>query len=322
MFLINAIFVGTFLEVLVYGVYVATFIRHGRILVLRRKKLPPKIFIYLSTASLLLFVIVTVTMVADLIFATHIIQPTGPNDYSGYGKKRKIKIVCSEFAIVISDTVLLYRLYILYNSRLRIVALPLLVFVVQCGFGIWNFISISQENNVNPWSDHPQKLTLASLSIFGFVSGGLNVMCTSLIVTCMWRSHRQLLAAGVPKLQSPSAYVRVGAIMINSAAINIVWWLSVFVTWNISSVAYQVVVASYVCVTGLIFSAIIVSASRPPSNLESFATVSLLPQGFPQESMLLIDSSANDILEASVQPTAQSSSLERPNNGGSPEETV
>ncbi|KAF9059517.1 hypothetical protein BDP27DRAFT_466918 [Rhodocollybia butyracea] len=215
MFLINAIFIGTFLEVLVYGIYVATFIKHVRILALRRKKLPPKTFIYLSTASLLLFVIVTVTMVADLIFATHIIQPTGPNDYSGYGKRRNIKIICGTFAIVVSDTVLLYRSYILYNSRLRFIALPLLVFVVQCGIGIWSLISLFQEKTVDPWSDRPQKSTLAQ-NIFGFLSGGLNVMCTSLIVTCMWRSHRRLLAAGVPKLQSSSAYVRAGAIMINS----------------------------------------------------------------------------------------------------------
>ncbi|KAF9059190.1 hypothetical protein BDP27DRAFT_515854 [Rhodocollybia butyracea] len=247
MFLINAIFIGTFLEVLVYGIYVATFIKHVRILALRRKKLPPKTFIYLSTASLLLFVIVTVTMVADLIFATHIIQPTGPNDYSGYGKRRNIKIICGTFAIVVSDTVLLYRSYILYNSRLRFIALPLLVFVVQCGVPVCHHV-LRSKKTVDPWSDRPQKSTLAQ-NIFGFLSGGLNVMCTSLIVTCMWRSHRRLLAAGVPKLQSSSAYVRAGAIMINSAALNIVWWLSIFVTWIISSVAYQVVVASYVCVT-------------------------------------------------------------------------
>ncbi|KAF9061896.1 hypothetical protein BDP27DRAFT_1428457 [Rhodocollybia butyracea] len=84
MFLINAIVIGTFLEVLVYGVYLATFVRHVQVLVLRRKKLPFKTFIYLSTASLLLFVIVTVTMVADLIFATYLFEnPTGPNGFSG-----------------------------------------------------------------------------------------------------------------------------------------------------------------------------------------------------------------------------------------------
>ncbi|KAF9061888.1 hypothetical protein BDP27DRAFT_1369251 [Rhodocollybia butyracea] len=225
MFLINAIFIGTFLEVLVYGVYLATFIRHVRVLVLRRKKLPPKTFIYLSTASLLLFLIVTVTMVADLIFATHILKPTGPNDYSGYGKKRSIKIICGSFAIVVSDTVLLYRSYIFYNSRLRVIALPLLVFMVEC----------------------------VMASSYSFEEHhGLLERSKGLIVACMWRSHRQLLATGVPNLQSPSAYARAGAILINSAAINIVWWLSVFVSWIISSVVYQVVVASYVCVTGLI----------------------------------------------------------------------
>ncbi|KAF9070765.1 hypothetical protein BDP27DRAFT_1419543 [Rhodocollybia butyracea] len=319
MFLINAIVIGTFLETLLYGVYLATFIRHVRVLALRRKKLPPKLFIYLSTASLLLFVLVTVTVVADLIFATQNIlkDPTGPNDFSGDVKRRDIKTVCSTFAIAVSDTVLLYRLHVLYNSRLRIVALPLLMFMVQCGIGVWILIALFQENSVEPWSDHPPKLTLAQ-NIFAFLSIGLNVMCTSLIVACMWRSHRRLLATGVP---APSAYVRVGAIIINSAIINIVWWLSIFVTADVSSVVYQMLGASYVCVTALIFSAIIVSASRPPSKWESFAPVSFPPEAFPQDSVPSTDFSANDMLEADVRP-AESSPLDRSNNGVSSKETV
>ncbi|KAF9061881.1 hypothetical protein BDP27DRAFT_1369245, partial [Rhodocollybia butyracea] len=99
-----------------------------------------KTFIYLSTATLLLFVIVTVTIIVDLIFTTHIFKkPTEPIDFSGYAKKLKINIGCRSFAVVVSDAFLilnpmqLYRSYILYNSRLRVVALPLLVFVLKCG---------------------------------------------------------------------------------------------------------------------------------------------------------------------------------------------
>ncbi|KAF9060689.1 hypothetical protein BDP27DRAFT_1452603 [Rhodocollybia butyracea] len=321
MFFITAIFIGTFVEVLVYGVYVATFLRHVLILVRRRRKLPPRTFIYLSTASLLLFAVVTVTMVADLVFTTHIFKnSTEPIDFSGYGKKHKINVGCGLFAMVVSDAFLLYRLYILYDSRLRVVALPLLVFVVECGFGIWGLIFLSQENDMpmDPWTDLlSQKMSLAEI-IFGFISAVVNVMCTSLIIACMWRSHRRLLAAGVPDLQSPSAYVQVGAIMINSAAINVVWWLSLFVTSTTSSVLYKVFAASFACVTALIFSTIIVSASRPPSS-ESFSPISFPPQGFPQDSILM-ELSADDMFEAGIQP-AELSSLDRSNtNGVSPKE--
>ncbi|KAF9059495.1 hypothetical protein BDP27DRAFT_1431276 [Rhodocollybia butyracea] len=329
MFAITAIFIGTFLEVVVYSVYVATFVRHVRILVLRRK-LPPKVFIFLSTASLLLFVVATVTMVADLIFATNIFKnPTETIDFSGYAKKRNIKIICCSLATVVSDTVLLYRSYILYDSRLRVVALPLLVFVVQCGTGIWSLISLPQENNIDPWSDRSQKLTIGQV-IFGFISGAehedLLEESKGLIIVCMWRSHRRLLAAGIPNVQSLSAYVRVGALMINSAAINIVWWISVFVTSTISSLLYEVCAAPFACVTALIFSAIIVSASRPPSS-ESFRVtpVSFPSRAFPQGSMPSMDLvSANDILETSSAQLAGSSPLvDRSNyDGASPEETV
>ncbi|KAF9073679.1 hypothetical protein BDP27DRAFT_1416766 [Rhodocollybia butyracea] len=195
MSLITAIIISTFLEVLVYGLYVATFIRHVQILVLRRKKLPPKTFIYLSTASLLLFVVATITMVADLIFATHILK--NHTDYSGYGQKRNIKIVS--------------------------------------------------------W------FKLAFMAI-----------------------------------------------------INVVWWLSTFVTSIISPVVYQVFDASYVCVTALIFSAVIVSASRPPSS-ESFQVtpISFPAQSFLQDSMPSADSlSVNDMLPgAVVQPVESSSQI-------------
>ncbi|KAF9077101.1 hypothetical protein BDP27DRAFT_1209275, partial [Rhodocollybia butyracea] len=238
------------------GAYVATFIRHVRILVLRRRKLPPQTFIYLSAAISLLFVAATVTIVTDLIFATHIFKNrTEPIDFSGYGKKRAINDVCGFFAIMVSDAFLIYRSYILYNSRLRAVALPLSVFVVECGMsvsyvsssikslegmGIWSIIStLTQKNDMDPWTEHPQKRTLAEI-IFVCISFVINVMCTSLIIACLWRSHRRLLVVVVPNTQSPpSAYVQVGAIIINSAAINLVWWVSGVVTSTISSLVYE-----------------------------------------------------------------------------------
>ncbi|KAF9061895.1 hypothetical protein BDP27DRAFT_1451991 [Rhodocollybia butyracea] len=144
-----------------------------------------------------------------------------------------------------------------------------------------------------------------------------------LIVACMWRSHCRLLAAGVPDLRSASAYVRVGAAIINSALINVVWLLSIFVTSNVSSVAYQMLDASYVCITGLIFSAVIVSASRPLSSESFQVTPMSFAREFPPYSMPSTDSllSTNHMLEAGVQP-AESSSLDRSDNEMSPKETV
>ncbi|KAF9077102.1 hypothetical protein BDP27DRAFT_1413559 [Rhodocollybia butyracea] len=319
MFFITALFIGTFLEVLVYGAYVATFIRHVRILVLRRRKLPPRTFICLSTATFLLFVAATVMVVTDFIFATHIFKnPTEPIVFSGYGRKHNINTECGLFSLMVSDAFLIYRSYILYNSRLRVVALPLLVFVVECGMGIWSIIStLTQKNDVNPWTEHPQEWTLAE-TIFICISVAMNVMC--LIIACLWRSHRRLLAAGVPNLQSPpSAYAQVGAIIINSATINLVWWVSGIVTSTISSLMYEVFACVSACGTALIFSTIIVSASRLHSS-ESSALVSIPPLRFPQDSIpnSTLGLSADDMLEAGIQP--ELSSQEKSNNGSPPQE--
>ncbi|KAF9060688.1 hypothetical protein BDP27DRAFT_1492102 [Rhodocollybia butyracea] len=59
----------------------------------------------------------------------------------------------------------------------------------------------------------------------------------------MWRSHRRLLSTGVSSLQSPHTYAQVAAIIVNSAALNIVWLLSVFVTATTSSTVYEVFAA-------------------------------------------------------------------------------
>ncbi|KAF9060686.1 hypothetical protein BDP27DRAFT_1429799 [Rhodocollybia butyracea] len=311
MFLITAIFIGSFLQVLVYGAYVATFIRHVQTLARRRRKLPPRVFIYLSTASFLLFALATATVVTDLTFTTNIFKaPTEPIDFSGYGKKYNLVSGCILFSLMVSDAFLLYRSYVLYNSRLRVVALPLLVFMVECGIGIWVAISLSQKNDMDsPWTDRPQKLSPAE-TIFGFISEESK----GLIIASMWRSHHRLLAAGLAPSLRPSAYVHIGAIIVNSAAINIVLLLGVFVTSSISSLVYVVFAAPLGCVTALIFSTIIVSASRPPSTeSESFALVeSIPPKGFPKDftpSNATMKLSVDNRLEASIRLVESSSSL-------------
>ncbi|KAF9060683.1 hypothetical protein BDP27DRAFT_1370331 [Rhodocollybia butyracea] len=198
MFLISAIFIGTLLEVLLYGAYVATFIRHVQILVLRRRKLPPRTFIYLSVASFLLLVIATVSVVSDFIFTAYTFEsPINPIEFSGYDRKRNISN--------------LYRSYILYSSCLCVIALPLVVFVVEC-------VMASSDS----FEEHKDLLE----ELKGLI-----------------------IASGVPNLQPPSAYVQVGAIIINSAAINLVWLLTAFVTSTISSFVYEVFAGSFACVT-------------------------------------------------------------------------
>jgi hypothetical protein len=226
--------------------------------------------------------------VAALIFSTRIFKnPTEPIAFSEYWKNSKINNGCLVFAATISDTFLLYRSYILYNSRLRVVALPLVVLVIEYGFGVWNIISFppSPKGGTDPWEDrYIGSLTLAT-TIFGFISFAMNVMCTSLIIARLWRSHRQLLASGV--LNPPRTYVQVGAIIINSAALNILWMVICFVTATISSLVFIVISQSFACITALIFSTIIVSASSSPSS-ESFSgtnlsdRVSFAPQVFVQ----------------------------------------
>ncbi|KAJ3920710.1 hypothetical protein F5877DRAFT_76873 [Lentinula edodes] len=298
MFLITAMLIGTLLETLAYGSYVALCFKHFQILAARRTKIPPKPFAFLTLVSFAFFVIATVTVVSDLTFISHIFtkHPIETINFSGYTRKDRINEFSQILSIMLSDTFLLYRCYVLYSTQRRVIVLPFLTYLAEVGFGIWGMVAFKGTDieEIDPWANRPlQRLSLAE-TIFGFDGFATNLLCTSesypnppdssltiilmqgLIVFRLWRSHRELVHFNVQtSTRSSSTLFRIGFVILNSAAIYIVWMITVFATSIASSLVYQIITPSFSCITALIFSSIIVRApSSTPTSVTEMTTIS------------------------------------------------
>ncbi|KAJ3891006.1 hypothetical protein C8J55DRAFT_518530 [Lentinula edodes] len=280
MFLITAMLIGTLLETLAYGSYVALCFKHFQILAARRTKIPPKPFAFLTLVSFAFFVIATVTVVSDLTFISHIFtkHPIETINFSGYTRKDRINEFSQILSIMLSDTFLLYRCYVLYSTQRRVIVLPFLTYLAEVGFGIWAMVAFKGTDieEIDPWANRPmQRLSLAE-TIFGFDGFATNLLCTSLIVFRLWRSHRELARFDVQtSTRSSSTLFRIGFVILNSAAIYIVWMITVFATSIASSLVYQIITPSFSCITALIFSSIIVRApSSTPTSVTEMTTLS------------------------------------------------
>ncbi|KAF8825737.1 hypothetical protein HHX47_DHR6000116 [Lentinula edodes] len=249
MFLITAMLIGTLLETLAYGSYVALCFKHFQILAARRTKIPPKPFAFLTLVSFAFFVIATVTVVSDLTFISHIFtkHPIETINFSGYTRKDRINEFSQILSIMLSDTFLLYRCYVLYSTQRRVIVLPFLTYLAEVGFGIWGMVAFKGTDieEIDPWANRPlQRLSLAE-TIFGFDGFATNLLCTSLIVFRLWRSHRELVRFNVQtSTRSSSTLFRIGFVILNSAAIYIVWMITVFATSIASSLVYQIITPS------------------------------------------------------------------------------
>ncbi|KAJ3934259.1 MAG: hypothetical protein NXY57DRAFT_707514 [Lentinula lateritia] len=254
MFLITAMLIGTLLETLAYGSYAALCFKHFQILAARRTKIPPKPFAFLTLVSFAFFVIATVTVVSDLTFISHIFtkHPIETINFSGYTRKDRINEFSQILSIMLSDTFLLYRCYVLYSTQRRVIVLPFLTYLAEVGFGIWGMVAFKGTDieEIDPWANRPlQRLSLAE-TIFGFDGFATNLLCTSLIVFRLWRSHRELVHFNVQtSTRSSSTLFRIGFVILNSAAIYIVWMITVFATSIASSLVYQIITPSFSCIT-------------------------------------------------------------------------
>ncbi|KAJ3796320.1 hypothetical protein GGU11DRAFT_831996 [Lentinula aff. detonsa] len=214
MFLITALLIGTLLETLTYGSYVLLCIKHFQILAARRNKIPYKPFCFL-----------VITVVSDLTFMSNIFTnyPNSTINLSGYARKDGINEFSQILSIMLSDLFLLYRCYVLYSTQLRLVVFPFITFAAEVGFGIWAMVSFKgiDIKEVDPWSNRPLERLSLGETIFGFDAFATNILCTSLIVFRLWRTHHELVQFDVQTSRSSGTLFRIGFVILNSVRLMI-----------------------------------------------------------------------------------------------------
>ncbi|KZV65350.1 hypothetical protein PENSPDRAFT_689981 [Peniophora sp. CONT] len=252
--------VEVFCETLLYGVYCVLFAMCLHILVFNRKgelKLP------LVLVSLALFTCITIHEVIDAgrliwVFSNFSTMAEVDTWYSA-GLTHVWNILNNSAYVVetvVSDLFLLYRCYIVWGKKKRVIALPALVFLVGMGAGIALPISLSHfkgSNLVNP--SFVQKQENIDTTYFSSTFA-LNAMCTSLIAYRILKnqgeSHPFRTGSESTRLS------KVAVVVIESGAIYLVSLALLLSTYVRKSTVNYVFLDIVVPTIGIVFSLIIV----------------------------------------------------------------
>ncbi|KAH9915758.1 uncharacterized protein B0H18DRAFT_89867 [Fomitopsis serialis] len=142
---------------------------------------------------------------------------------------RKSEVAKTAFLIItvlISDAMIIHRLYIVWSYNKAIIVFPILTWgaLVACGIGIcWQFAHYTLGENV---FETAAGRWITSDCVFSFVT---NVYCSLLIAWRVWRTTVSAPAYGGPNIMGALA------IIIESAAIQSVWNLFFFITYQAKS---------------------------------------------------------------------------------------
>ncbi|KDQ06394.1 hypothetical protein BOTBODRAFT_254458 [Botryobasidium botryosum FD-172 SS1] len=140
----------------------------------------------------------------------------------------------------IGDGIVIYRCYVICDSGLRVVALPIMLLFASTSTGVYSTASVAslafEHNPFSPMSEH---VSLASLCL----SLVLNVACTGLITHRVWASAR-MISPVIGSRRAAKCYV-VLAIIIESAAICAISTAAVIGTyasqsWDATEIAFQI----------------------------------------------------------------------------------
>ncbi|TRM64149.1 hypothetical protein BD626DRAFT_583320 [Schizophyllum amplum] len=262
--------IGTALEVLLYGVYLCTSVQHARLLTEKRRSTSTSTFVYMSWTSACLFMLTTTAVCSDIAFLAHMTsEETGPTiDFTGYNLKHIINVTCTLVAVAVSDAFLVYRSFILWRPNYWLLILPFAVFGGELGLLGWSlYHEFMVDHSLQALETDVPRLTHAQVG-FGAACFAINLICTALISARLWRSHRGSGRVTVP--DHSRRVLRVGAIIIESAAVNLLWLAGMFFSSLSSSAVYPLMADMYAPVTAIIFSTIVVrSTNRSDSQRTS-----------------------------------------------------
>ncbi|KAL1690275.1 hypothetical protein GGG16DRAFT_56023 [Schizophyllum commune] len=265
--------IGTALEVLLYGVYLCTSIQHAHLLAEKRSSTSTATFVYLSWTSICLFMLTTTAVCSDMAFlASMTSEELGPRiDFSGYNLKHIVNVACTLVAVAVSDAFLVYRSFILWRPNYWLLVLPFVVFVGELGLLGWSlYCEFITDHSLSALETDVPKLTHAQVG-FGAACFAINLLCTLLISVRLWRSHRGMSHKSVP--DHSRRILKVGAIIIESAAVNLLWLAGMFFSSLSSSAVYPLMADMYAPVTAIIFSQIVVRSTTTRSDSRGSVSV-------------------------------------------------
>ncbi|PFH53310.1 hypothetical protein AMATHDRAFT_171785 [Amanita thiersii Skay4041] len=209
--------VGTFLEMLGYGVYLVIYPQ--AILALRRKKLEKSLMIYLYATMVISFCLITLHLVVDLIrafiaFTSHMSEKDFPEKFYANVNTRlnlmkNSTVVCTT---LISDTLLLYRTLIVWGRNYWVLVVPVMLYFLDIAMSIWFTWSITE---AEPGNSVLISSALDRSKYFFAATLAVNLLCTVLIAYRIWHIQRAVTGYRLGQRRAQNALY----IVLESAAI-------------------------------------------------------------------------------------------------------
>ncbi|GJE85477.1 hypothetical protein PsYK624_015560 [Phanerochaete sordida] len=252
--------IGTVLETVGFGAYVIVFIECLRLLCTRHRA--GRDMRYLIATASVIFALAAVHLLIDIVrvmdaFTRHMDVPNSAAQF--YGTiTTPLNLAKSATYVAITlvlDALIVYRTYVVWGKRLLVVVLPSVLFVADIGLSAWATWSITE---VRPGDDVMLANVTLRVKYFYSVTLALNLFCTLAIAGRIWSVHRGVTARSISGVR----FTGVIAVILESAAIYSVLLVLLIATSAVGSTAMFVVLNSISPIIGMVFSAVIVRASR------------------------------------------------------------
>ncbi|KAI0657010.1 hypothetical protein C8Q70DRAFT_1007688 [Cubamyces menziesii] len=206
-----------------------------------------------------MFVSTIIDLVVEMIRGYHAFGIHGkelPNPSAFYANaaapESLVKNALNVIVAVISDMIMVYRTFVIWNMNLAIVLVPSGLILANIAIGIWAMWTLSQTRVGDV-------LILADVTVriryFFVLTFCVNMLCASLICLKIWRVH-----ALAKRVSDASATKNVLEIVIESAALYCAYLFILIVTSSVGSNVFFIFLDPLPPVTAVVFSMLIVRA--------------------------------------------------------------
>ncbi|KAJ3526251.1 hypothetical protein NM688_g8282 [Phlebia brevispora] len=221
--------IGTCMEMIGYGAYLIIFIECVRVLYKKYQRGRSAGYLWIVAGTI--FCLCTSHLIIDIVrimaaFTGNMGTPNAPAAYYGDVNSpldvAKTAVYCT--VTLISDALIVYRLFLVWNRNYFIAVVPALAFFADIGTSTWFIVSLHQ---VLPGDNVLIANVTVRAKYFYIVTLILNVLCTFGISYKIWMIQRGVSDYAVG---SASRMTRIIAVIVESAAIYSAWLIALIIT--------------------------------------------------------------------------------------------
>ncbi|KAI0716357.1 hypothetical protein C8Q76DRAFT_404761 [Earliella scabrosa] len=161
---------------------------------------------------------------------------------------------------IISDFIMVYRTFIVWNLNVLVIVVPVLLLLGDLGLGVWSLWTLA---HIGPGDNAISSAPTTRVRYFFVVTFAVNALCAGLICWKIWRIH-----ASIPRhvsSVSSSPISRVLEVFIETATLYCAHLLCIIISASVGASIFFIFLDMLPPVTALVFTMIMVR-TRPSEN--------------------------------------------------------